>query len=118
LLKKLRVMAMTADTDTMMQKNCPSFDTWLESLSREPVEGLAEECWVAAKAWSSGSGRKNAAERMQAAVDELGSDTPQALAEAMYHNIANGCIYPFEASVLTMHIIDESLKECGYRKAI
>ena len=115
--KKLFGMVKEADMGKLMEKNCPLYDEWFAQLPDKPNEGFARECWSQVRSWSNGGGRLKAAEQMEHAIDSCNSENPRDLACTIYHSIVDHTMPPFEASCLTMHIVDEALRDCNYREA-
>lgn len=85
------------------------YSNWLESLPLEPIEGLADMCWLWIKSWGSGGGNREAETRIKIAIIEYKTDQPQELADVIYKSVAGCCLYPFEASVLTMDVLNECI---------
>lgn len=91
-------------------RTCPDFDYWLGGLPEEPVEGLVGECWRWIKYWGSNFGMETSIKK---AILEVFSDSPQVLANAIFESTTSYSMHRFEASCLTMMLINESMKECA-----
>lgn len=92
-------------------KPCKSYNEWYDSLPHEPIENLADACWLWIKAWGSGGGKREAEIRIKAAIIRAETDNPRELANAIYNSVAGCYIYPFEASDLTMDLLNDCLSE-------
>lgn len=107
-------MLMDAGMEKIEADTCPNFEVWLEELPEEPIKGLAGECLDWIRHWGNGGGDFSTEENIRCAITELGSDSPQALADAIYHSVVNYSKSPFEASCLAKDIVEESMAECEY----
>lgn len=106
-------MLMDADMDRIQADTCPNFEVWLDELPEEPMKGLADECWSWIRHWGNGGGDYSTECCIQSAITELGSDSPRALADTIFHSVVDYTKTPFEASCLARDIIEESMRECG-----
>lgn len=107
-------MLMDADMDRIEADTCPNFEVWLEDLPEEPVDGLADACWSWIHSWGNGGGDYSTETCIESAITELGSNSPRALADAIFHSVVDYSKGPFEASCLTRDLIEEAMRECEY----
>lgn len=105
-------MVSNVDVYALMAKPSKDFEPWLQTLPEEPVAGLGDKCWSWIRSWGNGGGDLSTEQGVQAAIELLESDSPRALAAAIFDNIADFSKSPFEASGLVMLLMDESLQEC------
>lgn len=110
--EKLQAMLKGVNFEEILIQICPDFFEWMETLPTDPVPGLADECWNWIRHWGNGGGDYSTETMIQAAINELKSDEPKALANTIYSSVSDYCKTPFEASVLTMNIMDECLTDC------
>lgn len=112
--ERIEAMLKSADMKEILTNTCPRFEDWMNGLPVEPIKGLADECWQWIRYWGNGGGDYSTEECIQGAITDAGTDSPRTLAEAMYNSIADYSKTPFEASVLVMQIVDESMAEVSY----
>jgi hypothetical protein len=98
--------------EQVLMETCSCYSDWLETLSEEPISGLAEACRSWIHHWGQGGGDCSTEDQIKSAIDDLESDSPKGLADAMYCAVAEYSKTPFEASVLVMDIMNECLPEC------
>lgn len=110
---KIRELLQSADLSKIAIKTCSNFEEWLETLSDESCPGLADECvhWI--RSWGNGGGDFSTENCITAGIYEDKSNVPKVLAEVIYNGVADYSKTPFEASCLTMLLMDECLKELG-----
>lgn len=105
-------MLMDADMEHIQADTCPNFEVWLDDLPEEPMKGLADCCLDYIRHWGNGGGDYSTEECIRAAITELGSDSPQELADAIFHSVVDYSKSPFEASCLTIDLVEDSISEC------
>ena len=110
--RKIREMIDEEDLCMLMARPSKDYVPWLQKLPDAPVAGLADRCWSWIRSWGNGGGDLSTEQCVQAAIEMLKSDSPRALAEAIFDNTANYSKTEFEASCLVMLLMDESLQEC------
>ena len=110
--EKLTSMLEGADLENILIESCHSFDEWKEVLPQKAVPGLARACWEWIRHWGNGGGDSSTEQMIQGAISELKSDEPRKLADAICDSISGYCKTTFEASVLTMDIMNECLESC------
>jgi len=106
--------SLLADTniEEILIKTCPDFNEWMESLPVEQIPGLGDACHEQIRHWGIGGGDSSTESQIKDSIENLGSDVPKELANAMYNSVVDYSKTPFEASVLIMDIIKDSLAEC------
>lgn len=111
-----RIIQMLADAEMerIEADTCPNFEAWLDELPEEPMKGLADCCLDYIRHWGNGGGDYSTEECIKAAITELGSDSPQELADAIFHSVVDYSKSPFEASCLTIDLVEDSMQECKY----
>ena len=77
------------------------------------IEGLADECahWI--RCWGSGGGDYSTEACITEAIRTEHSNCAPEIAVTIFESVANYSKSAFEASILTMEIVNESLRECG-----
>ena len=107
-------MLMDADMERIEANTCPNFEVWLEALPEEPMEGLADACWSWIHSWGNGGGDYSTEACIESVITELRSNSPRALADAIFHSVVDYSKSPFEASCLTRDLVEEAMRECKY----
>ncbi len=113
LSKQMLRRASTGMIMDFLQKPCKEYDAWLEGLPKQAVEGLADECahWI--RCWGSGGGDYSTEACITEAIRTEHSNCAPEIAVTIFESVANYSKSAFEASILTMEIVNESLRECG-----
>lgn len=106
-----------ASLENIEMQTCPNFDSWLSELSDEPLPGLADACWDWIRSWGNGGGDLSTEVCIKEAITELKSDSPRALAQAIYGSVSDYSKTPFEASTLTMTLLAEAQSELEAEQA-
>ena len=95
----------------MKIETLPNYDDWLESLPKEDLPGLREECinWI--RCWCNGGGDYSSKNVITEALEEMTSDVPKKLAEAAYDSVIDYSKKEFEAIGLVMELINGSIED-------
>lgn len=103
-----------ADMQKINSSVCLSYDAWVAELPTTPCAGLADACrdWI--KYWGSGGGDYSTECAITEAIKGMpknAKDIPAEIAKSIYESVCDFSKTPFEASVLTMDMVIESLAE-------
>jgi len=106
----LEILGEAGVTDISYEEH-QHYEDWLSSLPEEDVPDLRESCidWI--RCWGNGGGDLSSETCITNAINELESNNPKELAEAIYGSIDEYSKSKFDATALTINIIDESMEE-------
>jgi len=92
-------------------KTQPYYYDWIETLPKESMPGLAEQCidWI--HSWGNGGGDYSSETCITDAIRALKSDVPASLADAIYSSVVDYSKSDFEAMGLTMELINGSIDD-------
>lgn len=111
LLKTVRRLMSASDILALTNLEYRGYKKWLHALPKEPICGLREECKSWIHHWGNGGGDYSTEINVISALDELDSDVPAEISEAICESIGGYCKSMFEASLLTMDIVNDSIRE-------
>lgn len=103
----------TSEIQELMKKPCEEFKPWINQLSHSPVPDLWNHCWDWIKSWGNGGGDASTEQNIKDALNVEKTDSPYHLAINIYFAVADFSKSPFEASTLTMTMMNESMLEAG-----
>ena len=111
-ISKILARFLSANTILrLIDKPCREYEHWRKKLSKEPIPGLKEECQSWIHYWGNGGGDYSTEACITSALDELNSDSPTDISSAIYGSICGYSKSGFEASLLAMDIVNESIHE-------
>jgi hypothetical protein len=111
-ITNFKILLEAAGVSEVKIKTHHQYDDWLESLPKEEILGLKSECLDWIRHWSSGGGDASSEILITDAIEYLDSGDPVELAVAIYNSVVNYTKSEFDASGLTIEMIDACLEEC------
>jgi hypothetical protein len=84
---------------------------WLENLPKKSVPGLKDACLDWIRGWGNGGGDQSSEDCITDAIEVLNSDIPFKLADAVYNSVVDYSKTEFEASGLTVEMIDGCMED-------
>lgn len=115
----VKILARFLSVNTILRligRPCRKYENWRKKLSKEPIPGLKEECQSWIHYWGNGGGDYSTEACITSALDELNSDIPTDISDTIYGSICGYSKSGFEASLLAMDIVNESILELEITK--
>ena len=107
ILEKLEAI----EVDDVNYREYPQYDDWLAELPKDSIPGLANECRAWIHHWGNGGGDQSSETCITDAINDLKSDVPAELAEAIRGSVAGYSKTEFDAAGLTIEMIDDCIEE-------
>ena len=108
---KIKTLLETAGISEMNISTIPYYEDWLESLPKENIPGLNDKCQEWIRYWCNGGGDESSETLITDALENLESDVPIELANAIYYSVSGYSKSEFEASCLTIEMINACIGE-------
>ena len=101
----------TAGVSDARLRSVTHYGDWKDGLPKEAVPGLSDECLEWIRYWGKGGGDYSSEICIRSAIEELMSDIPAELADAIHGSVTDYSKSGFEATGLTIQMINECIEE-------
>ena len=110
-IEAIKALLENAGVSLLKIKTQPYYYDWIETLPKESMPGLAGQCvnWI--HLWGNGGGDYSSETCITDAIRALNSDVPARLADAIYSSVVDYSKSDFEATGLTMDLINGSIDD-------
>ena len=110
-IKNFIILLEKAGLSEINIKTLPQYDDWLENLPKKSISGLNDECQQWIRYWCNGGGDESSEICITDALENIKSNVPAKLADAIYNSVAGYSKSEYEAAGLTIEMVDACIKE-------
>ena len=115
-LENIKMLLEAAGISECNIKIIPQYDDWLANLPKKSIKGLKDACFEWIRCWCSGGGDQSCEDCITDAIEQLKSNVPAKLADAIYNSVIDYTKTEFEAAQLTIEMIGgciEDIEQAG-----
>ena len=115
-LEHIEMLLEAAGISESNIRTIPQYDEWLANLSKKRIPGLKDACLDWIHHWGSGGGDQSSEDCITDAIEQLNSNVPANLANAIYNSVVDYTKTEFGAAQLTIEMIDgciEDIEQAG-----
>ena len=110
-LENIKMLLEAAGISDGNIKTISQYDDWLANLSKKSIKGLKDACLDWIRYWGSGGGDQSSEDCITDTIEQLKSNVPAKLANAIYNSIVDYTKTEFDAAQLTIEMIDGSIED-------